>query len=206
MNKEIEIEKEGWLEEIFEIKERSRTYNHIRKPTAFYGSSSIRLWDTMEHDLHPVSAVNLGFGGSSYFWCDHFFEEVFEFVDPSKVVLYAGDNDLGNAVPEAEILGSVDSLLMKIERKYGFIPVAIISVKPSPDRYHLTEKIMSLNRHLSDLMHSRKNGSFIDIYSAMLHTDGALRPELYIEDGLHINSMGYEIWKMVLKQHLVSLR
>ena len=55
----------------------------------FYGSSSIRLWDTLAEDIDP-GVVNLGFGGSTLQACDYFFERL---VRPCK-----GGIDLGRAV------------------------------------------------------------------------------------------------------------
>ncbi|MEM9859001.1 MAG: GDSL-type esterase/lipase family protein, partial [Bacteroidota bacterium] len=120
------------------------------------------------------------------------------------IVLYAGDNDLGTGVPELEILTNVKQLLEKIKLKYGAIPVAIISVKPSPDRKYLETAIKSLNRKLLGLASNDECCSFIDIYSKMLDTKGEIRPELYLEDELHINAKGYEIWKRIIKDHLIK--
>ncbi|MEO1052279.1 MAG: GDSL-type esterase/lipase family protein [Bacteroidota bacterium] len=204
MNQEVRMKRMLWGKEIRQLREKSQVLPDKQDLIAFYGSSSIRLWETIEEDLHPLNVINLGFGGSSYLWCNYFFEEVFEFVAPSKLVLYAGDNDLGNEVPEEEILESVNGLISKVDGKYGPIPIAIISVKPSPDRSYLKDKIESLNNRLQALIIRRPNGSFIDIYPAMLHSDGSLRPELYIEDELHINEKGYEIWKRVVGEGLVQ--
>lgn len=204
MNIERQLEEMVWRKEIQELRELCKTNAQTVKPIAFYGSSSIRLWDSIKEDLSPLPVINLGFGGSSYFWCDHFFEDVFEFVRPSKVILYAGDNDLGTGVPEVDIINSVQKLMAKIVARYGDIPIAIISVKPSPDREHLKAQIKSLNNKLSDLVQERRKSSFIDIHSAMLHSNGKIRPELYIEDQLHINGQGYEIWKQVIRHHIIK--
>ena len=135
-----------WKPEITLLKKRVKALPPEKQNvTAFYGSSSIRLWEQLSEDLKPHQVINLGFGGSSYRWCDHFFQEIFGALNPREIILYAGDNDLGNGIPEDEILESVKNLLRKIEAKYGIISVAIISVKPSPDRLYLKENIESLN-------------------------------------------------------------
>jgi lysophospholipase L1-like esterase len=36
----------------------------------------------------------------------------------------------------------------------------------------------------------------------MLNQDGLRMPELYLEDGLHMNKMGYEIWAMLVRDSL----
>lgn len=191
-----------WKEEIKQLREKSSALNDEKNLIAFYGSSSIRLWELMESDLTPHNVINLGFGGSSYRWCDFFFEEVFEFIHPSKIILYAGDNDLGGGTPQNVILGHILSLINKIKNKYGEIPIDIISIKPSPDRLHLKEKIEALNSELLTVTYNLDEGSYINIYREMLNFDGTLRPELFLEDQLHLNTKGYKLWKKVIKDHL----
>ena len=191
-----------WEEEISLLVQKSRNYREQNDLIAFYGSSSIRLWEQMESDLTPHQVLNLGFGGSSYFWCDLHFEEVFQALNPKKIVLYAGDNDLENDTPHEVILGHILSLINKIRNKYGNIPLGIISVKPSPIRLYLKEKIELLNSELLTISRNLENGSYINIYREMLNFDGTVRPELFLEDQLHLNPKGYELWKDVIKDHL----
>ena len=191
-----------WEEEISLLVQKSRNYGEQNDLIAFYGSSSIRLWEQMESDLTPHQVLNLGFGGSSYFWCDLHFEEVFQALNPKKIVLYAGDNDLENDTPHEVILGHILSLINKIRNKYGNIPLGIISVKPSPIRLYLKEKIELLNSVLLAISRNLENGSYINIYREMLNFDGTVRPELFLEDQLHLNPKGYELWKDVIKDHL----
>lgn len=191
-----------WEEEIKQLREKSKGLKDQQNLIAFYGSSSIRLWDSMEYDLTPHKVINLGFGGSSYRWCNFFFEEVFEFIHPSKVILYAGDNDLEGGTPLDEILGHILSLITKIQNKYGKIPIDIISIKPSPDRLHLKDKIEILNSELVTISRKLEDGSYINIYREMLNFDGTLRPELFVDDQLHLNTKGYKLWKKVVKDHL----
>ena len=65
------------------------------RPPVFYGSSSIRLWITLAEDFDP-RVLNLGFGGSTLEACDYFFSRLVMPVSPRSLLLYAGDNDLGD--------------------------------------------------------------------------------------------------------------
>ena len=195
-------EMDMWREEIEQLRIRTREVSDMDDIIAFYGSSSIRLWETLADDLVPHKVINLGFGGSSYQWCDHYFDQVFEFLNPTKVILYAGDNDLGSEIPEAVIMQHIERILDKIQAKYGSIPMAIISVKPSPARLYLRQEIESLNAAMSSAIGQRNHGSFIDIHPAMLDQQGQVRPELFVEDQLHMNHLGYQIWGDVVGKHL----
>ena len=39
----------------------------------------------------------------------------------------------------------------------------------------------------------------------MLSTEGERIPELFVEDGLHINAQGYEIWTKLVREHLKTM-
>jgi hypothetical protein len=63
----------------------------------FYRSSSFTLWGELTSVFEEYKPINLGFGGSTLAACTWFFERVFEHVKkPEAIVIYAGDNDLGD--------------------------------------------------------------------------------------------------------------
>jgi lysophospholipase L1-like esterase len=42
----------------------------------------------------------------------------------------------------------------------------------------------------------------VDVASPMLGGDGRPKPELFVEDGLHMTPAGYDIWTAVVSQAL----
>ena len=48
----------------------------------------------------------------------------------------------------------------------------------------------------------QKNAKFIDVYSAMLNKDGTIKSEIFLNDKLHMNAKGYEIWQRAMKSYL----
>ena len=43
---------------------------------------------------------------------------------------------------------------------------------------------------------------YINIWDPMLNQDGTRMPELFIEDGLHMNKKGYEVWTKKVRESL----
>ena len=43
---------------------------------------------------------------------------------------------------------------------------------------------------------------YIDVWDSMLSEDGSRMPELFIEDGLHMNKKGYEVWTKQVRKSL----
>jgi lysophospholipase L1-like esterase len=196
-----------WYEaEVLELVESTRA-GHVNEnhPPVFYGSSSIRLWDTLAEDVGP-GVLNLGFGGSTLEACDYFFARLVPPVNPRSLLLYAGDNDLGDGRTPTEILGWFRSLADKVEACLGTpkrpIPFGFISVKPSPARYSIIDRIRCVNELVRRDIESRPSSYYVDAFSAMLDPSGTPPAEYFLEDGLHLSREGYRLWgRLLLETH-----
>jgi lysophospholipase L1-like esterase len=51
------------------------------------------------------------------------------------------------------------------------------------------------NEMIRQEISSMANAKFVDVYYLMLTKDGKMRPELFLDDNLHMNENGYMIWK-----------
>ncbi|WP_420582945.1 GDSL-type esterase/lipase family protein [Reichenbachiella sp.] len=171
---------------------------------AFYGSSTLRLWENMPSDLGYDKAINFGFGGSTYEWCLHYFRQLFKGIYPSVFVLYGGDNDLANGRTPEDVLRTVKLLIERIKQHVPQSPIAIISVKPSPSRTHLQPSIITLNEQLKSLTHTDTQLHWIDTYTDMRDKNGKVRTELFVEDMLHLNESGYECWSEAVRTQLLA--
>ncbi len=170
------------------------------RPPVFYGSSSIRLWTTLSEDFDP-RVVNLGFGGSTLQACDYFFSRLIPPVNPRSILLYAGDNDLGDGRDPESILGSFRSLADQVERSLGAIPLGFVSVKPSPARYSIIERIRQVNALILQEIKLRPSAYYVDVFGAMLNEAGKPNGLYFLADGLHLSHEGYRLWSRLLKPY-----
>jgi lysophospholipase L1-like esterase len=173
---------------------------HDAHPPVFYGSSSFRLWDTLSADLAP-GILNLAFGGSTLEACDYFFDRLVPPVHPRSLLLYAGDNDLGDGRSVEAILTSFRSLAGRLARSVGPIPFGFISVKPSPARRSILDRIQRFNHAVRRDIESRENGYYVDVFAAMLDRNGQPDPAWFHPDGLHLNREGYRLWGRLLQPY-----
>jgi lysophospholipase L1-like esterase len=176
---------------------------HVEQPpidgrVIFYGSSSIRLWSSLVEDFPDLAVVNLGFGGSTLAACAHFFERVVVPCKPQAIVFYAGDNDLGDGLSPEQVLRSLQQLRQKVQRYRAELPFAFISIKPSPARWPIRERIRRANQLAQEELATWPTAHYIDIFPQMLGTDGTPRPELFADDGLHLSAEGYRVWARVV--------
>ena len=189
-----------YLPEVSELAQRIRKGPLPPQPVAFYGSSSIRLWSTLAADLGNPRALNLGFGGSTLAACVHFFDQLIPLAQPHSLLVYAGDNDLGDGQSPDFLHNRFLALADKIAHFNPILPWAFLSIKLSPARVHLRDSINRTNSLIQSEIHRRPQAAYIDVASPMLHPSGLPRPELYAPDGLHLSPAGYRLWAETLKQ------
>ncbi len=169
-------------------------------PPVFYGSSSIRLWTTLAEDFDP-RVLNLGFGGSTLEACDYFFSRLVPPVKPRSLLIYAGDNDLGDGKSVDKVFASFQSLAAKVEQQVPGIPFGFVSVKPSPARFPIIDRIVQLNDLVRADIEIRPQGYYVDIFSNMLDEEGKPQTRYFQDDGLHINHEGYQLWSSLLEPY-----
>jgi len=194
-----------WSNEVKRLKRRIEKLETQENLVAFYGSSSVRLWVHMKRDMHPFNVVNLGFGGSTFAWCIHYFNEIFKGANPSKIVLYAGENDLNEGRTPQEVLADCHKLVEIIRAKYPDVALALISLKPSVEREGLIPLIIETNLLLSKYVIFDLNAQYINVFGQMITSDNRPIPELYLSDGLHLNKQGYALWSNAVKMALQSV-
>ena len=167
----------------------------------FYGSSTIRMWKVAE-SFPGANVINRGFGGSQYADCARYVERAVLPCRPGIVVLYAGDNDLGQKKPPEQVLADFHSLVKKLEAGLPGVRIVVFPVKPSIKRWQLIDSVRRLNGMLRQSVAEDKRLTLIDIEPKMLGADGKPRPELFLRDGLHLSAEGYKLWASLLKPHL----
>jgi lysophospholipase L1-like esterase len=167
----------------------------------FYGSSSVRLWDSLRDDFPDLPVINAGFGGSTLAACAYFAERLVTPLRPRSLLVYAGDNDLGDGRSPLDVLGSFRALTARLDHNLPGLRLGFLSIKPSPARWNLQSAIHEANRLIGEELRTRKEAFFIDLLTPMLGGDGQPRRELYAEDGLHLSAAGYRLWREVVGAH-----
>lgn len=194
-----------WYEEEIKGLEKKRDAMPDKSGLIFYGSSSFRLWKHLEAEFSAFKGINLGFGGSTLAACTWFFERVLNGFKPTGIIIYAGDNDLGDGRHPEEVFLFYKQLLSQIRIKFGNIPVGFMSVKPSFTRWNIINSINFTNKIIEeDIKKDTNNTFFIDIHTIMTSETGFPRKDLFQLEGLHINDKGYEIWKKIIIKKLGS--
>lgn len=172
----------------------------------FVGSSSFTMWKNVQDDFPGYEILNRGFGGSSLTDLIYYAEDVILKYNPKQIVIYCGENDFaGNdSLYPAQVADRFKQLFSIIRRRYKKVPVAYITMKPSPSRKHLMAKFNVANVMIKEFLRKKKKTKFIDVYHAMLQNDGSPREDIFLEDKLHMNAKGYAIWQKIIQPYLIK--
>ena len=122
---------------------------------------------------------------------------------PRQVLLYAGDNDLFSGRTPMQLRDDFRSFVRRVRRDLPQARIAYIANKPSPARAHL----LAAQRDANALIMAeavRMQVDFIDIFTPMLDAGGKPREELFIEDRLHMNAAGYDLWRRTIAPYLAG--
>jgi len=191
-----------WYEpEVSELEARIKKGEITKGANLFYGSSSLRLWDSIKEDLAPHTLENIAFGGSTLEACVYFFERLVLPCEPRSIIFYAGDNDIGDGKYYSDIMSAFEELIEKRAYFLSGINFTFISIKPSPVRQKQLHLIRLVNQYVKTRINELDNMHYIDVHTKMYTADGMPDATLFTDDGLHMNAKGYALWSRVLLEN-----
>ena len=168
----------------------------------FVGSSSIRMWATLAQDFPGIAVVNRGFGGSEIRDSTWYADRIVVPYAPRTIVFYAGETDLNSGRSPQQVLGDVRAFVERVRRDLPRVRIVLVSIKPSPLRAAQLPAQREANALLREEVARTGNAVFVDVATPMLGADGQPRAELFIEDRLHMNHAGYDIWRGLIAPQL----
>jgi lysophospholipase L1-like esterase len=171
--------------------------------TLFIGSSSFTKWKTLEQDLPEYAPLNRAFGGSTLPDVIRYRAAIIEKYNPERIVIYCGENDIASSdsVTGKIVLERFILLYQHIRKKFPAIDIYYISLKPSPLRWEMRDRMLDANYRIADFCKKQKHTHFISIWKQMLENSKP-NPSLFIEDSLHMNKKGYEIWMKEIRKRV----
>lgn len=186
--------------------QRYERMDSINPPTEnsilFVGSSSIENWKSIESDFSDKPIVSRGVSGTKTIDIYEYFDRLIMPYQPKQIFLYVGDNDLGYGWKPEEILEQFKKLFFAIRAEKTEAEIVYISIKPFPKRADRLEPTVKTNSLIKDFLESQKNVAYADVYSPMINEEGKLNPDNYMEDGRHLSSSGYKIWKEIVSKFI----
>lgn len=128
-------------------------------------------------------------------------DDVIESV-PDEILMLIGTNDLGLRYSVEHLVRNVETVLVELRRELPGARMLVQSILPRTEEF--APLITDANIHLRQFS-STVRAQYLDLWPALATSSGALN-ELFTEDGLHLNSAGYEAWLEELRPGLERLR
>ena len=196
-----------WHDALADFARADREQPSARGGVLFVGSSSVRLWSGLAQDFPQWPVVsNRGFGGSTLADCGLLAHDLVTPPQPRLVLVYAGDNDLARGQAPDQVLQSFLAFVRAVRSELPRASIGFISIKPSPTRAALLERVRQANRLIATAIEGLPDTFYIDIFSPMLDGQGRPRAELFGADGLHLNADGYRLWQSVIAARESAVR
>ncbi|MFF2482075.1 GDSL-type esterase/lipase family protein [Paenibacillus sp. NPDC058071] len=126
-------------------------------------------------------------------------------LEPSKVFLMIGTNDLGRGSKPEQIALQIEKICAEIQEKLPQAELLVESVYPVNEQAAVSplgiegrsnEQIIVINERIQEIC-TRMKLTYIPVYAKLINEDGALE-ESFTTDGLHLNVRGYEIVRQAL--------
>jgi pentatricopeptide repeat protein len=166
----------------------------------FIGSSSFRLWNTMQEDFNNPTILNRAFGGATLVDMIRYQDAIALKYHPKKIFIYCGENDIASSelvTPEI-VLERFTTLYTNLRAKFPTTSIVYVSIKPCILRWAMRDRMMATNMLIQQYLKQQKHSTFVSIWDEMLD-QGVPMKDIFREDNLHMNAKGYAIWIKALK-------
>jgi lysophospholipase L1-like esterase len=188
--------------EIDEFKEQDKKSFPPKNAILFVGSSSFTKWKDVQSYFPGYIIINRGFGGSVLKDVIGYVNDIIIPYHPRQVVIYCGDNDLSEGAKAPDVLQRFMELFTIIRNRLPGAGIVFVSIKPSPSRVKLMPVAEEANSMIRQFLSTYPQTGYVDVYHPMLAADGRPKPEIFLEDSLHMDALGYKIWKASITPYL----
>jgi lysophospholipase L1-like esterase len=188
--------------QIEELVQKEHQFETGKKLVLFTGSSSVLMWKDVAEYFPEYNVINNGFGGSHFSDLIYYYEELVPKYKPDYLFIYEGDNDIASDKKPWKILKEAKHLVDRVQQDLPKTKVVLISPKPSVARWHLRKNYRKLNKKLEKFAQKTDNLEYADVWTAMLDENGQVFTDVFLDDNLHMNKKGYDIWGKVIGRFL----
>lgn len=191
--------------EIVAFEEKDKTKSPPKNAILFTGSSSIRMWETLEKDMTPLPVINRGFGGSTIPEVIQYADRIIFPYEPKVIVFYCGENDIHEKNLPQIVVQNFKKFVGLVQDKLPNTQIVYLSMKPSPDRWDNWSKFRKGNLMIKQFANAHENIHYLNVGRTMLIKGEKPDPNIFLEDGLHMNEYGYVRWTSMIKPLLEKL-
>jgi acetyl esterase/lipase/lysophospholipase L1-like esterase len=182
-----------WEKEIAGLEASATTNPPPKNGILFLGSSTIRLWKSLEQDFPGLPIVSRGFGGSEIADATHFADRLVFPHAPKQIIFRSGGNDLQTGKTPEEVVADFKAFVATVHARLPETEIVFMAWNNSPSRWSSAARENALNRLIAEYAQSQPRVKFLDVADVLRDAKGEPRPELFVGDRLHFNAEGYRL-------------
>lgn len=194
-----------WEYDVAQIS-RDALAQNVSDPVMLVGSSTFVMWETLHNDLPLPGLRNHAFGGSTLYDAAFYAPDLILPFSPRVLVVSAGDNDVARGKHPKLVFEDLRMLTKQVWYQREETPIHFVTIKPSTGREEFLPRQREVNERVRRWSETEPRVRYVDIATPMLGADDRPRPDLFLEDGIHLNAKGYAIWAKVLMKSLEIYR
>ena len=147
-----------FYEEIQQFKKLDSIHFPPKNAILFVGSSSFRKWTDLQDYFPAYTIINRGFGGSGLPDVIRYANDIIFPYQPKQIIVYCGENDLASAdsISSEIVFDRFKQLFLLIRTQLPNVPIAFVSMKPSPSREKLWPKMIAGNSLIKKYLNKQK--------------------------------------------------
>jgi lysophospholipase L1-like esterase len=182
-----------WEKEMAAFEAADRAHPPPKNAILFIGSSTIRMWTTLEKDFPDHRVINRGFGGSQIVDATHFAPRIVFPCEPRVIFLRSGGNDIHFGKSPEQVFADYRAFVAAVHAKLPKSEIVYLGLFPTIARITEVEKGEKLNALIKEHAAQDPRLKYIDCSDMTSGSDGKPRADLFIADGLHLNAAGYKL-------------
>lgn len=197
-------EVKAWENDIQKFEQLDKSDKYSPEAVLFAGSSSIKLWSTIQNDMAPYTVIQRGYGGAKLSDFAVYADRIIAPHRCSAIIIFVANDITGSTSDKSpeEVARLFRYILKTIRLTHTDTPVFWIAITPTAARWSVWNRIQEANAAISDVCSHNKNTWFIRTDFAFLDENGKPKTGLFIDDKLHLNQQGYVIWSDIIKKEL----
>ncbi|KAF0145607.1 MAG: lipolytic protein G-D-S-L family [Nitrospirae bacterium] len=163
----------------------------------FLGHSLIEFYDWQKR-FPAHKAVNLGVAGETVEGLLSRIDRITkEHPSADLIFIMTGLNNI--AMDDFDFLGSYKRILEKLSSAYPSARIFMNSILPVIVDFISDETIRNMNKSLKELA-GEAGVEFLDIYNLFLDGKDRVIKDYLLDDGVHLNDNGYEVWAKAVEE------
>jgi lysophospholipase L1-like esterase len=186
-----------WEKEMLAFEALDRARDYPDDAVLFTGSSSIRLWKTLEADMRPHPVIHRGFGGATMTDVVRLADRYIRPHRFAAVVVFVANDISGKPATDrtpAEVRLLYEAFIRRIRSYDADAPILIVAITPTESRWRAWPVIREANRLIAGLCDGEPGAVFVPTEDLFLGVSGRPIPGLFQDDRLHLSPAGYALW------------